>query len=38
MPEPLCELALEVTVEKGEASVVTDRTHILRAIAGLPAC
>jgi hypothetical protein len=35
-PDKLCEIALTVAVEEGEASVATDRTHILRAIAKMP--
>ena len=36
-PEELCDRALEVAVESGNASVPSDRKHILRAIVGLSA-
>ena len=36
-PDALCNIALDVAVERGEASVPSDRKHILRTIAGLPA-
>ena len=35
-PSKLIDLALQVDIEKGEATVQSDRVHILRAIAGLP--
>ena len=35
-PDELCDKALKVIVENGEASVRTDRVHILKCIARLP--
>ena len=35
-PDSLLEAALEVLVQNGQASVESDRTHILNSIMGLP--